>query len=476
MIKIDKNSDTPIYMQIYLSFSEEIRTGYRAENSKMPSVRELAKQLSVSKNTIESAYEQLCAEGYIKPKDRSGYTVTKLDGLFPKSCYMPKPSFSKDKSQSQNDDLIDLSTSRVDETVFPSSVLRTLYREAVSGDNTKQFLCAGNSIGDEEFRITLAKHLFESRGVRCEASQIIVGAGTEYLLSIAVKLINIALKKQNKESLFAVENPGYEKTKSVILDNYALINEIDLDENGLSIDKLKESKANVVYCTPAHEYPLGITMPVSRRSELLVWAYEDEGRYVIEDDYDSDYRYQGNPIPALQGLDTIGRVLYIGTFSRSLSPSIRVSYLVLPEELINIYYEKFSYYSCTVSRIEQSVLSNFITQGHFERHISRTRKIYEERRDNLIKELKQQIPQILIFGQDSGLHFIARLPIPENMDSTTYYQLIRDNTKKQNLLIGGTSDFLLFCYAHSTEQLSVKAVQILKNVIDFISYNAEVEI
>ena len=538
ILDFSKNSKVPLYKQIYEYFAKEIRLGILKENTKLPSVRELTKKLGVSKNTVESAYQQLCAEGYVVSVAKSGFVVTKVQEIF---------KFSEDKKNDESkipeiekvlenknldkSDFIDVSSSRVDEGMFPSSVLKNLYRQAVSGDNSKNFLCRGDNLGDVDFRKTLELHLFESRGVRCSYKQIVIGAGTEYLLSLAVKIIEKYKSRinngENSKLVFAVENPGYEKTESIICDNGAIVKKINLDESGISLEQIKASEIDCVYCTPAHQYPMGITMPISRRSELLSWAYEGQlsefkydtkydnkntknydskydkeivcsqkkydnknmtnCRFIIEDDYDSDYRYQGNPIPALQGFDTRDCVLYLGTFSRSLSPSMRVSYLVLPNRLLNILEQEMSYYSNTVSRIEQYVLNKFIYDKHFERHINRTRKIYEQRRNVLIKALYDKIPDIKIYGEDSGLHFIAKL------DDTKYDSIINKTkldtkvdsvnmTKKydnlymtiikkafdKKLLIGGTESFLIFCYAHIDENQAKQIADILCQVLQEI--------
>lgn len=514
ILDFSKNSTVPLYKQIYEYFAKEIRLGILKENSKLPSVRELTKKLGVSKNTVESAYQQLCAEGYVVSVAKSGFVVTKVQEIFKfsedKKIDENKISDLEKNSKSKNfdkSDFIDVSSSRVDEGMFPSSVLKNLYRQAVSGDSSKNFLCRGDNLGEEDFRKTLALHLFESRGVKCSYKQIVIGAGTEYLLSLAVKIIEKYKSRinngENSKLVFAVENPGYEKTESIICDNGAIVKKINLDESGISVEQIKASEVDCVYCTPAHQYPMGITMPISRRSELLSWAYEcqlsefkcdtkyDKNskdnydikydnlnmtncRFIIEDDYDSDYRYQGNPIPALQGFDTRDCVLYLGTFSRSLSPSMRVSYLVLPNRLLDIFEQEMSYYSNTVSRIEQYVLNKFIYDKHFERHINRTRKIYEQRRNVLIKALYDKIPDIKISGEDSGLHFIAKLDdIKYDNKSFKYdtknminlYTTIIKKAFDKKLLIGGTESFLIFCYAHIDESQAKQIADILCQII-----------
>ncbi len=525
ILDFSKNSKVPLYKQIYEYFAKEIRLGILKENTKLPSVRELTKKLGVSKNTVESAYQQLCAEGYVVSVAKSGFVVTKVQEIFKfsedKKIDENKISDLEKNSRSKNfdkSDFIDVSSSRVDEGMFPSSVLKNLYRQAVSGNNSKNFLCRGDNLGDVDFRKTLALHLFESRGVRCSYNQIVIGAGTEYLLSLAVKIIekykSSFLQNENKydtqseksKLVFAVENPGYEKTQSIICDNGAIVKKINLDESGISVEQIKASEIDCVYCTPAHQYPMGITMPISRRSELLSWAYEcqlsefkcdtkyDKNtsekydtkydnfnmtncRFIIEDDYDSDYRYQGNPIPALQGFDTRDCVLYLGTFSRSLSPSMRVSYLVLPNRLLDIFEQEMSYYSNTVSRIEQYVLNKFIYDRHFERHINRTRKIYEQRRNVLIKALYDKIPDIQISGEDSGLHFIAKLDDKkydktlfkyDTQNMTNLYTTIIKKAFDKKLLIGGTESFLIFCYAHIDESQAKQIAEILCQVLQEI--------
>lgn len=485
-LNLSKSAEIPLYKQIYEYYANEIRNGILKEKTKLPSVRELTKKLGVSKNTVESAYQQLCAEGYVVSVPKSGFVVTKVQEVF----YHAEKTLQqkiKETNLKTNEDLksnvIDVSSSQVDESIFPSSVLKTLYREAVSGNNSKKFLCRGNSLGEEDFRKTLANHLYESRGVKCSYEQIIIGAGTEYLLSLAVKIIEkyVSTTKKNNENkklIFAVENPGYEKTESIISDNGAIVKKINLDKDGISVKEINETEIDCVYCTPSHEYPMGITMPISRRSELLSWAYELSNydikydtknmtncRFIIEDDYDSDYRYQGNSIPALQGFDTKDCVLYIGTFSRSLSPSMRVGYLVLPKRLMKVFCQDLSYYSNTVSRIEQFVLNKFIYDKHFERHINRTRKLYEQRRNVLIKELKLTIPDIKIFGEEAGLHFIAKI---DDIKYDNLYMTIIKKASDKNLLIGGTESFLIFCYAHIDETKAKEIAQILCQVLQEI--------
>ncbi len=253
--------------------------------------------------------------------------------------------------------------------------------------------------GDHALRENIAGYLHEFRGVHCSAEQIVIGAGTEYLLGMIVQIIG-------KESVYAVENPGYRKTYQVLKSFDASVVLVGLDQEGLSVEQLKKTPASIAYVTPSHHFPLGIVMPINRRLQLLKWANIKDGRYIIEDDYDSEFRFSGRPIPALQGMDE-DRVIYISTFSKSLAPSIRVSYMVLPEKLLEKYRLGFSFYSSTVSRFEQFILLRFIEGNHFERHLNRMRNLYKGRRDTLVEQVKMRFGNLIeITGENAGLHLL----------------------------------------------------------------------
>ena len=182
---------------------------------------------------------------------------------------------------------------------------------------------------------------------------------------------------------------------------------ISLDRNGMNIKELEQSNANICYVTPAHQYPLGIVMPVRRRMELLSWANQNPNRYIIEDDHDSEFRYKGKPIPALQGMDQFDKVIYLGTFSRAIAPAIRIGYMVLPKDLIARYQQNFSYYASTVSRIDQALLTSFLEGGYFERHLNRMRKIYKSRHDTMLVALKEFGQEITVYNENAGLHLLV---------------------------------------------------------------------
>jgi GntR family transcriptional regulator/MocR family aminotransferase len=271
-------------------------------------------------------------------------------------------------------------------------------------DENRELLKASHPQGDYKLRTHIAKYLHEYRGVNCLPEQIIIGAGTEYLLGFLVQMLGTSV-------VYGVENPGYLKTYKVLKSNRANVEAITLDDEGMSIQSLKKSDVNIAYITPSHHFPLGIVMPINRRMQLLKWANEKTDRYIIEDDYDSEFRYNGRPIPALQGLDTNQKVIYMSTFSKSIAPSIRISYMVLPPSLLHVYQSYFMFYSCTVPRFEQYTLYKFISGGYFERHLNKMRNIYKTRKEKLVTELEKLSfsDKIEIQGKNAGLHLLLKI-------------------------------------------------------------------
>ena len=232
-----------------------------------------------------------------------------------------------------------------------------------------------------------------------QPEQIIIGAGTEYLYGLLIQLLG-------HEAVYAVENPGYQKIGKIYRNYQVNWTYIDMDDEGVEVSQLEEKKVDIVHISPSHHYPTGIVMPISRRYELLGWASKGEGRYIIEDDYDSEFRYRGKPIPSLQSSDEKGKVIYIGTFSKAIAPAIRVSYMVLPGDLLDIYRRDCSFYSCTVSRIDQRILNEFIRDGYFERHLNKMRMRYRAKHDLLLAGLEPFKKQFVISGEDAGLHLL----------------------------------------------------------------------
>ena len=405
---LDAASGVPLYEQLYRSLAAEMRTGAISAGTRMPGKRRLAAELSVSVNTVDAAYQMLAAEGYLEARERSGFYVQEYLAL-PESAAPAAPP-KAEAVPKQRPIRYDLSTRGVDPGLFPFRTWARLQKELLY--SSPELLTHGDAQGDLALRQALASYLEEYRGVRCGAHQIVVGAGLEYLLGLLAPLL---------PGPAAVENPGYPRAKQVLENNGVACCCLPVDEDGLSIRALSDSGAAVCYVTPSHQFPTGVTMPAGRRAELLHWAARCPGRrYIIEDDYDSEFRFDTRPLPSLQGMaGADGPVVYLSTCSRSLAPSIRIAYMVLPEQLLPAWHAKYRLYSGTVSRFEQQTLARFITGGYFTRHLARERVAYKARRDVLTAALKEAFApeELHLTGLHTGLHLLAELRDPPPDDA-----------------------------------------------------------
>lgn len=401
----DSKNGKPMYIQLANYIKQEILSGIIKPNEKLPSKRNLSNHLGLSLNTIQSAYEQLCAEGYVESKPRKGLFVTSFEN----DLIINQKGFEKSESTTkkvQGNPKIDFNSGKVDLAHFPYARWRKLTLQSLYEDQGELFY-NGNPQGELLLREQIATHLYASRGVRCAAEQIIIGAGTQVLIGLLCMIIG-------KEHIYALENPGFHRTSVTLHDLVVHTVSIPLDEDGISINQLKDSDANVVYVTPSHQFPYGMIMPISRRIELIKWAEERNG-YIIEDDYDGEYRYKGKPIPSLQGLSTKENVVYIGTFSKSLIPSIRISYMVLPSPLMEKYLEHFTIYKQTVSRIHQDTLYRFMKEGFWQSHLNKMRTLYRKKHSTLLLAINHYFGQnVTIIGEKSGLHIV--LEVKKNME------------------------------------------------------------
>ena len=400
----DKASKKPLYEQLYSYVADEIKNKNIKENERMPSKKALAKYLGISVNTVETAYSILVQEGYLRAVARSGFYVCKVD------IPVGDRNFEYEEEQ---------------ESI-------TAYKVMYS---TPEYLNSGNVKGDYELRESIAKYLHEFRGVKCSPMQIVVGAGIEYLTMLLTELFD-------RDKVFAVENPGYKKISAILRNNNRKINYIDVDENGLCTDCLKQTDSDIVYVTPSHQFPTGAVMPVWRRMELLSWAEEGEDRYIIEDDYNSEFNFSIKPVPAMQGLASSDKVVYLSTFSRVLAPSIRIAYMVLPKKLLEKFDKHFGTYSSTVPRFEQHTLNKFISGGYYSRHLSRVKNIYKKRRDKII----QSLGNADISGERVGLHIVVKTDKAKEIieyalkcyvklyDMDDYY--MTENKKSNSIIIG----------------------------------------
>ena len=399
---LDPHSKTPLYEQLYRAVRADIMSGTLAGGTRLPSKRQLAANLRVSQITVETAYGQLLAEGYIVSEPRRGYFVQKQLAA-PAQAQAPKAAAPHPHTAPADDCKYDFRTNIVDTGCFPFATWARLSRSVLS-EYSDRLLRATDPCGAAELRGQIARYLYDFRGINISPDNILVGAGSEYLMHLVIQLLG-------RDRVYALENPGYRKLYQIFSDNGAAVRPLPLDKSGLRADALAASDASVVYLTPSHHFPLGTVMPAARRMEILRWASAAPGRYIIEDDYDSEFRYASRPIPALGELDHAGRVVYVNTFAKSLSPSLRIGYLVLPDALMARYHGRFSLYSSTVPSFDQHTLAAFMRTGGFERHISRSRKVYQARRDALMTALDRELADLPheVSRSEAGLHLLLHM-------------------------------------------------------------------
>ncbi|WP_418745556.1 PLP-dependent aminotransferase family protein [Frisingicoccus sp.] len=396
---VDLGSDS-LYEYLYKCIKNDIMNGKLKSGDKLPSKRSFAKNLDISTITVENAYAQLMAEGYIYSLPKRGYFVSEVKTFSEKQPEKVRRLPEKPREESCFADFISNRTSHAN---FPFSIWAKLTREVLSGEDST-LLLPPPAGGIMELRKAIADHLYQFRGIGVSPEQIIIGAGTEYLYGLLIQLFG-------NKAVYAIEDPGYQKIAQIYTSHGVDLCYIPMDENGVCTGVLEASGADILHLSPSHHFPTGRVTPISRRYELLGWASKSDRRYIIEDDYDSEFRLLGRPIPALQSIDVMDKVIYMNTFSKSLSSTIRISYMVLPQKLLKEFYEKLGFYSCTVSNFEQYTLARFISGGYFEKHINRMRNYYRNQRDILLESIRKSplAGQIKIKEENSGLHFLMEL-------------------------------------------------------------------
>lgn len=373
---INKKGKQPIYEYLYKCVKDDIRSGKLAVGDKLPSKRALSKELGISVTSVENAYAQLTLEGFIRGEQGSGFYVNKhVEKVHELPIRVPL-----DGSEPEQDSVLDFKANRSSVEHFPFQTWSRVMRNVLSESNA-EILSTVPYNGLVELRVALSKYLYRYRGMKVEPAQIIIGAGTEYLYARLLQVFGY-------HTIMAIEDPGYKKFSEISKHQGTLWDYIPMDDDGMRLDLLRQSNANVIHVSPSNHFPTGTVMPMTRRMELIKWANELPERYIIEDDYDSELRYAGKIIPTMYALDEGEKVIYMNTFSKSLVPSIRISYMVLPSNLLERYEETLSFYSCTVSAFEQLTLAKFIEEGFFSRHISRMKEIYKKKRDRMLEILE----------------------------------------------------------------------------------------
>lgn len=465
-IVLDTESKKPLYEQIYEYLKREMQAGTIMPGERLPSTRSLSRFLQVSRSTVDQAYAQLLAEGYLESVPCKGYYAADARLLYRieagcslntgNSALKQKDSVKYENEISGQGQTIserekidkfryDFSVNGIDPEGSPANLWRKISKRILL-DDTGELFRQGEANGEESLRAAIAGYLFQARGVHCKKEQIVVGAGNDYLLMLISNLVG-------RENIIGMENPTYKSAYDTFCNLGHKMVHVGMDREGMNVDSLETSRAQIAYVMPSHQFPTGIVMPIRRRIQLLQWASHAEERYIIEDDYDSEFRYKGKPIPALRGIDQMDKVIYIGTFSKSISPATRISYMVLPEKLMEKAKKMGHFYSQTVSMVDQKIIEVLLTEGYFERHLNRMRALYKSKQEILLESLKGMQDIFSISGEDAGLHIVLTFV------NGYREEVLIAKAKEYGIRIYGESEFLTD--THSQKELSETATILL---------------
>ena len=387
---LDKKSKIVLHIQLFEAIKKDIITNYKV-GDKLPSIRKIASTYNISKTTVESAYSQLYAEGYVNSIAKSGYVV--IDTYF--DSFKTQKNVQEVQLPKEIEYLYDFFPARLSKDSFPLKLWKRLFTKAV--DETLDFGAYHNGQGEMGLRVEIAKYLRDSRGVKCKPENIVICGGFSDSMGLLAKLVKA------KYEYFGMEHPGYHVARKVFEEYGYKLENISVDKNGICLESLESSNTKLVYITPSHQYPTGVSMPITNRLKLLEWAEREKG-LIIEDDYDSELSYENRPIPSLQGLDNYDRVVYMGTFAKSLSPALRVSYMLLPKHLLQSYKESYDAHFPRVSITTQKTLELFMSEGHWEKHLRKIRTM-NKKKHNLMRDLlKEKLGDTMeIVSQGGGL-------------------------------------------------------------------------
>ena len=451
---LETRGDMPIYEFLYKSIRDDIKSGILRAGEKLPSKRTLAAEYKVSLITVQNAYEQLIMEGYIDALTRKGYFVADIvpvsvsDDMRTDDKHHVKADAIHDNGSNKGGDApkTDLSTGRIRYGNFPYVTWSKLMRKTLA-DEESSFLLKPENTGLYELRCALSDYLRAEKGLMYSPDNIVIGAGTEYLYTMVVWLLG-------RNGMYAVEDPGHLTVSRIFEANGVRVLHIPVDDRGFSIDDLNVTNPLAIHISPSHQFPTGVVMPAKRRHDIIEWAQVHDC-YIIEDDYDSDFRYQGRPIPAMAGLDK-EHVIFMNTFSRTLSPSVRIAYMALPDALAKLCREKLKFLTCPVSVADQMTLARFISGGFYSRHLSRMKKYYHTNRDKILSQIEESGfgKHMEIRGEDIGLHFLMEIK-EKDIDMDGYLRLL----EQKGITIKRVSDYsyhnvsqyerlLIFNYSH----------------------------
>ena len=495
-----------LYEHLYRCIRDDIEQGRIAAGEKMPSKRSFAKHLGVSLITVEGAYAQLVAEGYLRSEPRRGFyacevacppagssrhasgkvlgsvrTVDEAKGPTARDAARPNAILSGESSASNSSCDASEAAEAVDSRpssgifadftgasdlpdAFPYGSWAKSVRETLICESEEVLVGQVPAAGTSRLRKAIAGHLQSFRGMDVDPECVVIGAGSQVLYNLIVQLLGRDLR-------FGVEDPGYARLRQIYLANDVSLTALPLEEQGICLAAAYEANVNVLHLMPSHQYPTGIVTSVGRRYELLAWAAEQDSRFIIEDDYDCEFRLTGRPIPSLQSIDALGKVIYVNTFTKSLGPAFRIGYMVLPPELAQRFRDKLGFYSCTVSAIDQLALARFIEGGDFERHVNRMRTRYRDRRDALIAQLQQSAlrDRMVVSTQDAGIHFLLGIKPSSGASVADWEQAFVLSAGKRGVSLRSVSSF----YANDGERNAGSAGLSFTSAMAFVSGDSQ---
>ncbi|MEG0070718.1 MAG: PLP-dependent aminotransferase family protein [Raoultibacter sp.] len=432
MINLDREADKPLYLQLFEQIRAEIITGSFPAGSKLPPIRKLAEELGIARNTVETSYQHLAQEGYVVSRAGSGYRVEHLDledialagyvmewtNSIPKAANSPSPVIHPadlsllGQSERQNQKsafeanavpvVYDFTYRNLEKGTFPSRLWRTLIGEVLLSSDVDGANRYPDNAGEPQLRNLIARKLQSTRGLHCDPRQVILQSGTQ------ASLMNLLLLFDSGGKSVAVEEPGYDGVRTVFANAHFTLHPCPIYRNEEEfLTAVQASRAKLAFITPSNQFPTGRIMGLSCRQRLLDWAHKTDA-YLIEDDYCREYRYNTRPLPSLQFLDRYDRVIYMGTLSKVLSPALRMNYLVLPPQLLGRWNDLFSTIYPSVSWLSQAVLTRFLEDGHWEKHLRRTRAHNKRKHELLLSALKRFMgSRIDIMESGAGLHVLV---------------------------------------------------------------------
>ncbi|WP_241559340.1 PLP-dependent aminotransferase family protein [Lysinibacillus halotolerans] len=449
-----KNDESKaLYIQLYEYLKLEIKSGRLKVGEKLPSIRSLAFELKVSKQTIDSAYQQLLAEGYVESRPRSGLFVLPMEEIFQT---ITAPHSSRITTDFKSKFLVDFYYGAIDKTKFPLKTWKRCISDALESSLNEVYFY-GDRQGDIILREEIRKYVSKARGIQCSTEQIFICSGTQQSINLISQILEL------HDQQVAIENPGYSEVRSVLEKYNCQLTPISLEEDGISIEELQKSKAKAVYVTPSHQFPLGMVLPINKRLKLLTWAKEHSS-FIVEDDYDSEFRYIGQPIPSLKSLDEFDRVIYCGTFSKNFLPAARCSYIILPENLVSKGENTIEQSSQSCSPIIQRALAIFMREGFFEKHVRRMKVAYQAKHKALIEAVNNYIGEnVEIIGQKAGLHILLHLKgsTPEEVIQQASKEGIRIYSPLQHWFNNETVPYIMLGFGNLTEQQIIEGIKVI---------------